>query len=233
MLEPMQKATDDFQKMSKDNYDAVLRSYGELNKGLQAIAARVTDYSKTAFEDATRAFEQMVGAKSLESVIEIQSQYAKKAYDTWVAEASKLGEMYAAIARDAYNQGTKKVRPREGRSLLDPCKLPERGVRRRWRLREHPILSRVESCCDSLALGEINEHLRFVARTHHFWRFLRCLLGLVCRCSGQRRCAHPVELRWHGGGLSTDFRADTTIRRAGHHRRAVSLCLYACVEHGS
>ena len=112
MLEPMQKATDDFQKMSKDNYDAVLRSYGELNKGLQAIAARVTDYSKMAFEDATRAFEQMVGAKSLESVIEIQSQYAKKAYDTWVAEASKLGEMYAAVARDAYKPAEKAVTKR-------------------------------------------------------------------------------------------------------------------------
>ena len=112
MLEPMHKATDDFQKMSKDNYDAVLRSYGELNKGLQAIAARVTDYSKTAFEDATRAFEQMVGAKSLESVIEIQSQYAKKAYDTWVAEASKLGEMYAAVARDAYKPAEKAVTKR-------------------------------------------------------------------------------------------------------------------------
>ena len=102
MLEPFQKASDDFQKVSKDNYDAVLRSYGELNKGFQTIAARMTDYSKQAFEDATRAFEQVVGAKSLESVIEIQSHYAKKAYDTWVAEASKLGEMYAAIARDAY-----------------------------------------------------------------------------------------------------------------------------------
>ena len=50
-------------------------------------------YSKKAFEDATRAFEQLVGAKSFESVIEIQSQYAKKAYDTWVVEASKLGEI--------------------------------------------------------------------------------------------------------------------------------------------
>ena len=100
MLEPMQKATDDFQKMSKDNYDAVLRAYGELNKGLQA------------FEDATRAFEQMVGAKSLESVIEIQSQYAKKAYDTWVAEASKLGEMYAAVARDAYKPAEQAVTKR-------------------------------------------------------------------------------------------------------------------------
>ena len=57
MLEPFQKASD-FQKMGKDNYDAVLRSYGELSKGFQAIGARVTDYSKRAFEDATRAYER-------------------------------------------------------------------------------------------------------------------------------------------------------------------------------
>ena len=61
MFEPLQKASDDFQKIGKDNYDAVLRSYGELNKGFQAIGARVTDYSKRAFEDASRAFEQLVG----------------------------------------------------------------------------------------------------------------------------------------------------------------------------
>jgi len=112
MLEPLQKANDDFQKMGKDNFDAVLRSYGEWNKGFQAIAVRMTDYSKQTFEDATRAFEQLVAAKSLESVVEIQSQYAKKAYDTWVAEASKLGEMYAAVARDAYKPVEKAVTKR-------------------------------------------------------------------------------------------------------------------------
>jgi hypothetical protein len=41
-----------------------LRSYREWSKGFQAIGARVTDYSKKAFDDATRAFEQPVGAKS-------------------------------------------------------------------------------------------------------------------------------------------------------------------------
>jgi hypothetical protein len=112
MFEPLQKASEDFQKMGKDNYDAVLRSYGELNKGFQAIGARLTDYSKRAFEDATRAFEQLVGAKSFEHAIEIQSQYAKKAYDTWVAEASKLSEMYAAVARDAYKPVEKAVAKR-------------------------------------------------------------------------------------------------------------------------
>ena len=51
---------------------------------------------------STRAFEQLIGAKSIEQAVEIQSQYAKKAYDTYVAEMSKLGEMYVGLAKDAY-----------------------------------------------------------------------------------------------------------------------------------
>ena len=88
--------------MGKDSFDVAVRSLGEVNKGLQAIAAEVTDYSKNALEDNMRAYEQLLRAKSLEQAIEIQSQYAKKAYDTWVAEASKLSEMYVGMARDAY-----------------------------------------------------------------------------------------------------------------------------------
>ena len=93
---------EDFQRMGNESFDAAVRSYGEANKVLQAIVAETTNYSKKAFEDATRAFEQLVGAKSIEQAIEIQSQYAKKAYDTYLAEASKLGEMYLSLARSAY-----------------------------------------------------------------------------------------------------------------------------------
>lgn len=98
----MLKGFEEFQKAGKDGFDAAVRSFGEMNKGFQAIAAEVTDYSKKAFEDGTRAFEQLIGAKSIEQAIEIQSQYAKKAYDAYVAEVSKLGEMYVGLAKDAY-----------------------------------------------------------------------------------------------------------------------------------
>jgi phasin family protein len=98
----MLKGFEEFQKVGKDGFDAAVRSFGEMNKGFQAIAAEVTDYSKKAFEDSTRAFEQLIGAKSIEQAIEIQSQYAKKAYDAYVAEMSKLGEMYVGLAKDAY-----------------------------------------------------------------------------------------------------------------------------------
>jgi hypothetical protein len=37
-----------------------------------------------------------------EQAWEIQSQYAKKAFDAYIAQASKLGEMYVELARNAY-----------------------------------------------------------------------------------------------------------------------------------
>jgi hypothetical protein len=93
---------DQFRRASQEGFGAVVRAYGESNKGLQAIAAEITDYSKKALEEATCAFQQLATAKSAEQAFEIQSQYVKKAYDSYIAEASKLGEMWVGLARDAY-----------------------------------------------------------------------------------------------------------------------------------
>ena len=93
---------EEFQKVSKESFDVAVHAYGEANQGFQAIAAELAAYFKDAFEDATRTFEQLVGVKSVEQAIEIQSRYAKKAYDEYVAEVSKLGEMYVSLARSAY-----------------------------------------------------------------------------------------------------------------------------------
>ena len=97
------KIGDEVQKVGKEGFDTAFRSYGdEVNNGFQAVVAEVTNYSKRAFEDGTRAFEQLAGAKSVEQAIEIQSQYAKKAYDAHIAQMTKLGEMYVSLARDAF-----------------------------------------------------------------------------------------------------------------------------------
>ena len=97
----VQRLGEEFQRVGKDGVDAVVSSFGEVNKGLQAIAAEITDYTKKAFDDGTHAFEQLLGARSFEQVIEIQSQYTKKAYDAYMAELSKLGQMYAGLTRNA------------------------------------------------------------------------------------------------------------------------------------
>jgi hypothetical protein len=100
-MSDVQRFGDEFQRAGKDGFDAAVRSFGEANKGFQAIAAEIAAYSKQSFEDGTRAFEQLLGAKSFERVIEIQSQYVRMAYEAHVAELSKLGEMYAGLTRNA------------------------------------------------------------------------------------------------------------------------------------
>ena len=98
----VQKIGEEFQRVGKNGFEAAVGSFGEVNRGLQAIAAELTDYSRKTFEDGTRAFEQLLGAKSFEQVIQIQSEYARMVYEAHVAEWSKLGEMYAGLTRNAY-----------------------------------------------------------------------------------------------------------------------------------
>ena len=98
----LQDKADAFQKAGKDNYDAMAHSYAELCKSIQAIAARGNEYSRGALEEASSAFKKLVGATTLEQATQIQADYAKVAYAKWMAEAEKIGEMYAVAMRDAY-----------------------------------------------------------------------------------------------------------------------------------
>jgi phasin family protein len=97
----MVKNFDDVQNLGKDNMDATLRSFGVVSKGVQALAVELADYSKKAFEEGTAATEKLFSAKSLEKAIEIQSDYAKSFYESFVSQTAKLGEFYADLAKEA------------------------------------------------------------------------------------------------------------------------------------
>lgn len=98
----MLKNFDDMQKYGKDNMDVAMKAWGQLSKNMQAIAAETTDYSKKSFEEGSAALEKLFGAKSLDKAIEIQSAYAKTAYEGFVAQATKMGELYADLAKESY-----------------------------------------------------------------------------------------------------------------------------------
>ena len=92
----------DFQKFGQVNMDSAVKMFGDWNKGWQAIAAEMSDYSKRSFEESTATFEKLLGAKSLEQAFEIQSSYAKRAYDDYMHQMTKIGGMYTNLAKDAY-----------------------------------------------------------------------------------------------------------------------------------
>jgi len=93
---------EELQKLTKENTEVALKNFNTVSKGVQAIAVEVADYSKKSFEQGTAALEKLFGAKTLDKAIEVQSDYFKTAYEGFVAEATKLGELYADLAKETY-----------------------------------------------------------------------------------------------------------------------------------
>jgi phasin family protein len=90
----------EYQKAAETGFGAASRSLTEANKGFQALAAEMMEYSKAAFDDAIHTWAELIGVKSLEQAMAIQSDYAKRVYENHMAEMKKLGEMCTDIMRD-------------------------------------------------------------------------------------------------------------------------------------
>ncbi|TIS78855.1 MAG: phasin family protein [Mesorhizobium sp.] len=85
----MTQTYEDFSKYGKEFADTGLKSFASLSKGAQAIATEAGEYTKKSFEAGSAA-------------VEIQSHFAKQSYEAFVAEATKIGDLYAELAKEAY-----------------------------------------------------------------------------------------------------------------------------------
>jgi phasin family protein len=92
----------EMQKFGKDGMETAMNCFGAWSKGAQAIAIELSEYTKKSAEQSTAAWEKLLGAKSPEKAFEIQSAYLKASYEDFVAEATKLGGLYADLAKEAY-----------------------------------------------------------------------------------------------------------------------------------
>lgn len=105
----MFKNIEDFQKFGKDQFDAMAAVSANLTKGVQQISTEATDYTKKYFENANAAAEKLIGAKSIESAIEVQTDFAKSSYEAFIAQSKKMGELYTSLAKDSFKPVEKAV----------------------------------------------------------------------------------------------------------------------------
>ena len=70
--------------------------------GFQAIATAYGDYTKKSFEDTRLFVEKLSGVKSFDKAIEIQTEFAKSAFEAFVAESQKIGALYSDLAKQSY-----------------------------------------------------------------------------------------------------------------------------------
>jgi phasin family protein len=98
----MIKSFEQLQSLGKDSFEAYAASASALTKGFQAIAQDAAEYSRKSLETSTAAVERVAAAKSIENALEVQQGYAREAYNAYLGQLSKFGELYLSTAKEAY-----------------------------------------------------------------------------------------------------------------------------------
>ena len=68
----------------------------------QTIANAYGDYTRKSLEETRCFVEKLSGVRSLDKVMEVQTDFAMRAYDTFVAESQRIRGLHRALARQTF-----------------------------------------------------------------------------------------------------------------------------------
>jgi hypothetical protein len=69
---------------------------------LQTIANAYGDYSKKSFEQTSAFVTRLAGAGSLAKAFELQSAFAREAYETFVTESCRIRKLHSELAKQRF-----------------------------------------------------------------------------------------------------------------------------------
>jgi hypothetical protein len=108
--------TNDFSNQNTDitKFKTFPERNPEFRSNVLAIAGEATNYSKTYLDKRLAFVEKLLGAKSFDTVIQIQSEYAKTSFEDFVAQSKKIGELYSNLAKLAFKPVEEAVAKSQG-----------------------------------------------------------------------------------------------------------------------
>jgi len=95
------KGYDQMVAFSKDTAEAVIKSANAAGKGLETINSEVFSYTRKSIEESVVATKAIMASKSVDEAIQLQSEYSKSAFETYVDELAKFQDMALAITKSA------------------------------------------------------------------------------------------------------------------------------------
>ncbi|PNE12827.1 MAG: Phasin [Beijerinckiaceae bacterium] len=107
----MTKGVDSVQNAGNGQLDGMTLDF---TTTLQAIFAEGADYTKRSVERRLALGEKLLGAKSFDAVIQIQTEYATASYDAFVAQATKMGELHSNLAMAAFRPAEQAIAAMQG-----------------------------------------------------------------------------------------------------------------------
>jgi hypothetical protein len=94
----------DMQSYFANPFEAFTKPTREAATKFGAISAETTDYAKKSFEKGRDHFAKLAGAMTAEDAVQLQSNFAKSAYEDFIAQSTKIAEMYSDLVKGAFPQ---------------------------------------------------------------------------------------------------------------------------------
>lgn len=94
---------------SKQNLEALTASATAAQKGAEALSAQVVSYSKTSWENGVAAARTISQARSIQELMELQTNFAKSAMETYLSEVTKMTETLTGSVKDSFKPINERV----------------------------------------------------------------------------------------------------------------------------
>ena len=96
------KGYDQFVGYGKETTEACVKAATTAGKGVETLHDEIYTYSKAAVEDTIAQTKALMGTKSVSEAFELQTTFAKSAFDSYVTEVSKISEMMLATSKQTF-----------------------------------------------------------------------------------------------------------------------------------
>jgi phasin family protein len=100
-FEQATKSYDRFVGFGKENVEAAVKAATTYTKAVEQMNTEAFDFSKRQIEDGVAAWKAVLGAKTVQEAITLQSDYTKTAMDAYISHFTKFNDMFMSTAKTA------------------------------------------------------------------------------------------------------------------------------------
>jgi phasin family protein len=95
------KNYDQFISFGRETAEAYMRSANAAGKAIESLNAELFAYARKSVEDGMAATKAILASKSIDEAIQLQSEFGRNAFEAYVDELAKVGDMALATAKVA------------------------------------------------------------------------------------------------------------------------------------
>jgi phasin family protein len=101
-LEKSTKLVEELNEFNKGNIEAVVESTKVAAKGAEALGQQAAESARKNFEKTSAALKSFASVKSPTELFQLQSEFARSSFDSFVSESSKNTEAFLKLAGDMF-----------------------------------------------------------------------------------------------------------------------------------